>query len=273
MLKQILVGNFLGRILISIRDKYKLLRAAYFWPQFVGSIANDQLASDLVVSLCKPNATFIDVGAHIGSIVAGVNYLLPDVKIIAIEAIPEKVDSLKKQFPFVEIHHCAVGEIDGAATFYVNTTRSGYSSLMSPNRNNKDVIHEIKVPVKKFDDIVTVKDVDVIKIDVEGAELGVLRGAKKFIETNRPIIMFESGPVAPSLMHIKKELYTFLDNLNYAIIAPNRLAFYSVGLTLEAFIDSHIYPFLTTNIFAVPIERSEEVLQLAFQKIKPKEYT
>ena len=64
----------------------------------VGEAANNLMATKLVTSICKPNATFIDIGAHIGSIIGKVQYLLPTVNIIAIEAIPQKVVQLKNTF-------------------------------------------------------------------------------------------------------------------------------------------------------------------------------
>jgi hypothetical protein len=42
--------------------------------------------------------------------------------------------------------------------------------------------------------IISSDRIDVIKIDVEGAELGVLRGSEKLVTKNRPSIMFEGAP-------------------------------------------------------------------------------
>ncbi len=52
------------------------------------------------------------------------------------------------------------------------------------------------VPTRRLDTILRDVPVDVIKIDVEGAELGVLRGATGLLASARPVLMFESGPEA-----------------------------------------------------------------------------
>ena len=268
MIKKYLVTNSLGRVLSALRDTHELLHKSLFNPQVVGEAANNQLATKLVTSICKPNATFIDIGAHIGSIIGKVQHLLPSVNIIAVEAIPQKVVHLKKQFPTIHIHNCAVGEASAEAIFYVNRTQSGYSSLLSPDKNSKDLIEEIKVTIQKLDDLITADNVDVIKIDVEGAELSVLRGATAVIARCRPIIMFESGPSQDGSNLGKEALYHFFEKIDYALVIPTRLAHSCVGMSLAGFIDCHVYPRLSTNFFAVPVERGEEVKRSAYQSLK-----
>jgi precorrin-6B methylase 2 len=57
------------------------------------------LATFLVTKLCLADKAFIDVGAHIGSIISEVIQLNASIKIIAVEAIPEKIAKLRKKFP------------------------------------------------------------------------------------------------------------------------------------------------------------------------------
>src|SRR5258708_27339873 len=158
----------------------------------VGIIANDQLATTLITKICGPRKTFVDVGAHIGSIIAQVRHTDSTVKIVAIEAIPEKIQNLRKRFPFVDLHGCAVGETTGEISFFVDTRQSGYISLARPNGTEDKSKIEIKVPIERLDNLVKAVDVDAIKIDVEGAEVGVLRGAVGLLSKCRPRIRIES---------------------------------------------------------------------------------
>jgi hypothetical protein len=120
-------------------------------------------------------------------------------------------------------------------------------------------ILEIKVRLEKLDNLVPHMDVDAIKIDVEGAELGVIRGAVNILRRCRPIIMFESGPQADDgLGYTKEAILDFLNSHDFSVVVPNRVAHDDDGLTSAGFIESHLYPRRTTNYFAIPTERRTE---------------
>ena len=259
-MKQKLLGTPIGRAALYLREKVDILCAANTDPERVGTVANDQLATKLVVTLCQPNKTFIDVGAHIGSIISSVAHNDSSITIVAVEAIPQKVRKLRQKFPLVEFHGCAVGESSGEVSFFINNDQSGCSSMGTPTDSNKDSISEIKVPLNRLDELVSSDKVDVIKIDVEGAELGVLRGASELLKKSRPTIMFESGPeMDDGLGYTKKAMYQFLASNDYAVVVPNRVAHNDSGLTEDGFIESHLYPRRTTNYFAIPNERRVEI--------------
>ena len=251
-----LIGTAFGLWVLELRDKLSIVRAACFSPESVGTLANDQLAALLVVSICRPGHVFVDVGAHIGSIIASAQRRSRPSKILAVEAIPERAASLRRRFPEVEIVQCAVGESEGAdVAFFVNQAQSGYSSLA-----RGEGLREIKVPLRTLDTVLAENDVDVIKIDIEGGELGALRGAVNVLTKHRPTVMFESAPgCGARLGYSTTDLWRFFDELGYVIVAPNRLAHDAEGMSLDAFNDGHLYPRRTTNYFAVARERREEV--------------
>ncbi len=257
--KSLLLGTSLGLWLLSLRDKADIVRVALQHPERVGTLANDQLASLLVASICRPGRVFVDVGAHIGSVIATAQRGSEPSKIVAVEAIPERAASLRLRFPDVEVCECAVGERGGIeVAFFVNDLKSGYSSLARPTGAKR--LREIKVPLRTLDSVLTGHDVDVLKIDIEGAELGALRGAGAMLSRCRPTIMFESAPGAGSrLGYSTSDLWLFLHDLDYVVVAPNRLAHNDEGISIEAFDDGHLYPRRTTNYFAVPRERRREL--------------
>ena len=78
--------------------------------------------------------------------------------------------------------------------FRVNASNIGGSKILE---NNSDVSDGkvIDVDVRRLDDLIELADVNIslIKIDVEGHELSVLKGAKGIIEKDEPIILFEQG--------------------------------------------------------------------------------
>jgi FkbM family methyltransferase len=256
-IKQIMLGSSIGRLLISGRSKFQLLSAAVSSSESIGTLLNDQLAAYLLPRLCAPGKKFIDVGAHIGSVVAEVQHHDSSISIIAIEAIPEKAEQLHRKFRRVSVYNYAAGDHNEQVSFFINPKQSGYSSL--GKATGAEVLHEITVSMRRLDDLILADNVDVIKIDVEGAELGVLLGGKKLISDSRPTIMFESGPDINELGYTKSALWEFLTDAGYTVHIPNRVAHNDDGLSMDSFIDSHVYPRRCTNYFAIPSERRIEV--------------
>ncbi|MCE2656911.1 MAG: FkbM family methyltransferase [Rubrivivax sp.] len=251
----------LGSLAISARETVDLFLAVRNNPEAAGTVANDVLALRLVSRLGLPGKTFVDVGAHIGSVLSQVRQACPSMSIEAVEAIPEKVDTLRSSFPDVKVHACAVGESPGHVDFYVNTEKSGYSSLFPQGPSART----IRVPMQRLDDLVNPQHVDLMKIDVEGPELPALRGAQRLLTQSRPTLMFESGPINDDST---AKLYEHLRNLDYRVVLPQRLAHYDDGLSLEGFLESHLYPRRSTNYFAVHASRRDELRARARQVLK-----
>lgn len=264
-MKQMLLGTAAGTIALAGRDRIALLHAAIFCPDAEGTLANDQLATTLVSALCQSNKIFLDVGAHIGSVIAAVMQHDKSVSIVAIEAIPEKIAKLRKKFPSIDLHGCAVDNITGEVSFFINKKKSGYSSLARPSKQSASNVTEISVPINKIDDLLSSDQVDVMKIDVEGAELGVLQGSEKLILKSRPTIMFESAPLPDDdgLGYTKEAIWAWLTEQHYVVLVPNRVAHNDPGLSQEGFLESHLYPRRTTNYFAIPTERRVEIRDAA----------
>jgi FkbM family methyltransferase len=250
-MKQRILGSPLGTLALRARGVVDRLKVP---AEMLGTVANDQITEVLVTRICAPGKTFLDVGAHIGSITAEVLRHSPTVKVQAFEAIPDKVERLRRKFPQVKVHECALADSQGMATFYIDARHSAYSSL---SRNSDDV-QEIKVRLQTLDGLVDADDVDVLKIDVEGAELGVLRGSVRTLELCRPLVMFESGP-QELLGFTKIGMWEFLNARSYGIFVPNRLAHTASAMSCEGFLESHLHPRRTTNYFAVPAERTAEI--------------
>jgi FkbM family methyltransferase len=257
-MKTLLVGNALGRSAVKVRSWFNLLRAIHSSLDTVGEVANECLAWKIVTQLCLPDKCFVDVGAHIGSITGEV-LRTGVVKVIAIEAMVSKADMLKRKFPTVDVHQCAAGNEEVEVAFFVNKRDSGFSSLSSPVSRGTDIV-ETRVPMKRLDDLIAYNNIDVIKIDVEGAELGVLRGGERLIRGNRPTIMFESGVQQHSGLNYQvTDLWQWFGDREFEIVVPNRVAHNGPGLTSDGFVESHFYPRRTTNYFAIPRERRIEI--------------
>lgn len=194
--------------------------------------------------------------------IAGVRRWQPSAHVIAVEAIPEKAQRLRARFPEVEVHECAVGDEDGSATFYVDVERSGYSSLSEPA--GARTVRRIDVRLARLDTLVDRRDVDVIKVDVEGAELQAMCGGEALIAACHPTTVFESGIDEPaSWRDSKAQLWRWFTDHGYDVLVPNRVAHDGAGLTLDGFLEAHLYPRRATNYFAIASERRAEIREAA----------
>lgn len=250
------VGTGVGAFALRLREKIDLLRSIGRSPQNLAEMSNNVIARHLLESLCLPGKAFVDVGSHIGSVIDGVRRHSSPSLVVAVEAIPAKADALRRKFPEAVIHSCAVGDRDGEISFFIDMKQSGFSSLY-PSRN-ADHLREIRVPMRRLDDLLKGMDVDVVKIDVEGAELAALRGAAAVLSKYAPTIMFESGPEEVGGLS-KTDLWSFFDQSGYTILLPSRVAHTDPGLSPDGFADAHMFPRRTTNYFAVHRDRREEV--------------
>lgn len=89
----------------------------------------------------------------------------------------------------VEVHGFACSDKRGSATFCLRPT----VPLTSAGRIGDDGVQTVNVPTRTLDSMFATRDGDVhaIKIDVEGHEMAVLKGAWKTINKNHPVIIAE----------------------------------------------------------------------------------
>lgn len=255
--KRRLVGTALGRFLYRGDQWRDLISSMRKSPERLGRISQDLCAHVILPHLSRQSATFVDVGSHIGSVVDSVQQRSKQIKIIAVEAVPDKAIFLRKKFPDIKVHDCAVGDSDGEVQFFVDLERPGFSSLSSNSQSNR-AVREIKVTIRRLDDLVDASDlVDVIKLDVEGAELGVLRGSEELTKRCRPAFYFESG-LKEHLGYTHEDLFAWFAERAYQVFVPDRLAHNGSSLTREGFLEAHVYPPRTLNYFGIPSERRNE---------------
>lgn len=250
-LKALAVGHGVGRLAQAFRQLWEALSSDW---ERRGYHANDHLAEYYVTRLCLPGKVFIDGGAHIGSITGAVLRQCPSAIVVAVEAMPDKAKRLAGKFPAATVISCALAEQPGQVTFYVDLDDSAWSTLALNERR----VTEISVEARTLDSFVSYGTVDIIKLDLEGAELGALKGGSCLISRDRPIIMYESGPT-DFMGYTKAAMYDWLAMRNYRIFIPSRLGKDAPAMSKEVYFDSHHYPFGTLNYFAVPAERVEEI--------------
>lgn len=126
----------------------------------------------------------------------------------------------------ITVHEVAVGDQNDVILNIVDHSEHGGHNHIQPNTDIKLRTYQTLVPVTmRTIDSYGFDDVDFIKIDVEGAELGVLRGAKETIKRCRPAVQMEIMEKQCNLFgYTPQDLYDFLVQQDYvpvsAIIKP-----------------------------------------------------
>lgn len=137
--------------------------------------------------------TFIDVGANRGMMSKTVNYIFPNCKIFAFEPIKSCFTELKKledTITNLKSFNCALSDETGTAEF--NESVYDYSSsLLKMAKKHKESfpytknIQTYKVGVKTleyYSNKMEIKTPTLLKLDVQGAELKVIKGGEKILQ-------------------------------------------------------------------------------------------
>jgi FkbM family methyltransferase len=154
---------------------------------------NERLAQLLAFTLAE-DSSCVDIGCHRGEVLADMVRLAPRGRHVAFEPVPDSHARLATEFPGVDVRHAAVSDSDGEAEFVVVPDQPSYSGLRERSYDGEARTERITVPTVRLD---TALPADFaprfVKIDVEGAELQVLRGAVETLRRHRPVVWFEHG--------------------------------------------------------------------------------
>jgi len=146
----------------------------------------------------QADSNCVDAGCHEGVILKEMLLVAPRGRHFAFEPLPEQSALLRRSFaayPNVSIFELALSDVAGTSVFFNVETDPSYSGLrkrsLGPGEHR---ISELQVDTELLDHMLPPGlPIRFIKIDVEGAELWVMRGAKDTIRNYKPIIVFEHG--------------------------------------------------------------------------------
>ncbi|MFM7023119.1 MAG: FkbM family methyltransferase [Flavobacteriales bacterium] len=189
----------------------------------------DRLTKKNLKQVVKNNSNCIDVGCHKGEILDSMLKLAPQGKHFAFEPISSLFSNLQSKYKEkATIHPYALSDKNGKSVFNFVKNAPAYSGI---NKRKYDTatpdIEEIEVELKTLDELIPENiKIDLIKIDVEGGEFAVLKGANRILHTQQPTLIFESGLGA-------SDFYGTQPAELFAFITAARLRIY----TLKSFID------------------------------------
>jgi FkbM family methyltransferase len=212
----------------------------------------------------RPGMIVLDIGAHHGfySLLAS-RKVGASGMVLSFEPSPRERRRLKQHLWLnrcrnVTVESCALGETSSAAELYlVHGIQTGCNSLRPPQ--GTEATTTFRIQVSRLDDVLArrgMKQVDFVKMDVEGAELTVLKGATHLLEgPSRPAFLAEVYDIRTQPWDYQaKEIIAYLRDIGYEWHMPledGRLRL----------IDAH-QKFYAGNFVAIPRERAGELLQL-----------
>jgi FkbM family methyltransferase len=148
----------------------------------------------LIAEVLHEDSGAIDVGCHDGGVLADIVRAAPRGWHLAFEPLPGPCARAAERFPAVDVRCAALSDRAGEREFVHVTTLPGWSGFRARPYPGRQRSETISVRVERLDDVLPAGCVPaLIKVDVEGAELEVLRGGLQTIVRHRPVIAFEHG--------------------------------------------------------------------------------
>ena len=183
-----------------------------------------------IAALCPRPRVIFDVGANVGQTVDELRSIFAEASIYSFEPVPSTFKALianTRRYRGVECIPCALGDTPGTASI----TDSGTSGQNTLNTSAKPGAPTVEVKVDTIDAFCVahgIEAIDVLKIDTEGFEMSVLRGARGMLEHGSIGFVlaeceFTPNPAEPHGDFF--EIAPFMMGLGYRVVA-----FYSGGV-------------------------------------------
>jgi FkbM family methyltransferase len=169
-----------------------------FWDVALGTYEywKTRLMSDLV----KEGMTILDIGANEGYYSLLFARLMRDNgRVLAFEPDPSNSRLLRRNieangYQCIELHEYALSDGEGETTFYPGGGVGSLVHTTTPLAYFASPSQPVTVRTRTLDNVLreaNIKNVDLMKIDVEGADLLVLKGAKRTLETTNVRILMD----------------------------------------------------------------------------------
>tara|TARA_B100000787_G_C16146545_1_gene274510 strand:- start:232 stop:1023 length:792 start_codon:yes stop_codon:yes gene_type:complete len=240
-----LLPNSLRVILKKLRDKissletlklYKTKTGYYYLPFFSyqdiikKDIVNDKIWGEFVYDISKEyikdDTIVLDAGANFGQLSILFSKLKKDVKVYSFEASKFVFKILQKNIAInnanVEAIYCVLGS-EGSKLYQIKKNDLSEFSSWGSNKvriiNKKQSIFETEeIQAMKVDDLIFDKKISFFKIDVQGYDLNVLKGAKNTILKHKMPIMFEyEKDFENDFNYSFDDFENFIKEINYEI--------------------------------------------------------
>jgi FkbM family methyltransferase len=215
---QRLFYNLFGFVLLNHKGKYIKFKGPNFSQVFFVFYILESINHKIAFNeICKKlnlqsELHIIDIGSNIGWMALYMDSIISYKKRFSlVEPVFQNYIYLKNNTITLNKSIYNIGLSDSETSLSIGTpnTKSNDTGLYSKFHNS----NLVTIPCKKFDDVFfDEKNIDLIKIDVEGMELDVLYSAKKSLIKFKPILYFE---INKTIINDYDKISTFLTSLGY----------------------------------------------------------
>lgn len=179
---------------------------------------------DFIKKNRKKFKTIFDVGANIGEWTRLVSDIVPESRIYSFEPSSRTFKILQKQnfSDRVSLYNIALGEKNEIKDFFIYANDSTLNSVFLRDANGSKQNTQVeKVNFEALDHFCAknnINNISFLKIDTEGNELSVLKGAEQYIKEGRiDAIQFEYGGTYIEAGTLLKDVFEFFENRPYDI--------------------------------------------------------
>lgn len=196
-----------------------------------------------ITEYCSPGMVVLDIGAHYGYFsLLMAKLVAPNGRCMAFEPSVENHEHIQyalrtNNITNLDIYNVAMGDFNGSTEFALD--ESGFMGhLVGRGGGSFQASQTYSVPVRTLDeflDELNIGPIDLMKIDVEGAEDAVIAGALDRIQSDRPLLIIEVHQFLPPEVHAQPFLRRLVD-LDYEIVDIVSRQ----GISIETFKGGHI---------------------------------
>ena len=245
-----------GNIYIILKNGIKF----YWIPRHSGSLLGMPLQGNfepestfLLTKLVKKGDVVFDVGANFGWYSCHFAQLVDETGQVHIFEPTNVMEELKNNLMLNRfkakcvLNQIALGQNEGIEFLFIPKKLGTAFASLREHSYAADKSVKINVPVKKLDDYISVNKInkiDFIKMDVEGSEYSVLKGAENVLKQYSPVILLELQDVHMKYFgYSPEELINYLIDFDYHLYEINEEEFGSVKKVI-LFKDTNNYNFL-----------------------------
>lgn len=196
----------------------------------------------VIKSVVKRDSVCVDIGCHKGEILDLFLKYSPHQQHYAFEPIPELYEKLDAKYgQRCMVYNLAISHEQGQTTFNHVLSNPAYSGIRKRDYERTERVEQITVDTDTLDNIIPWKEkVDLIKIDVEGAEQWVLEGAVHTLKRNDLVVIFEHGLGASEHYNSSPEaVYKLLESCNLVVSTLDRWLNDKPCLSLAEFVEQY----------------------------------